>query len=269
MIKSPWSTVISLGDDVSLNGQAEASITEFQLLNPIQLVNKTEYLTGLVWGRHLVQVKNNPYERSSQLINLYNLVFGGHDSNNVTKRSDSLTALTLDVVLQQAADLACPATAIDFYKNPEDRLIFKNIDENLMPNEMLPFSLSTPESRNIRAHIVALVERFHGNYYDIDDDEIIRIFNIFIEVFLSTKEEGLGNLSFNQFCFPPMADNQFPKLLGLNPYDYSIEDNGWLRHDWVKFNDEGLDLYKDQKFTKRAWQYVLMYLMVHYNYIHE
>jgi hypothetical protein len=66
-----------------------------------------------------------------------------------------------------------------------------------------------------------------------------------------------------------MADNQFPKLLGLNPYDYSIEDNGWLRHDWVKFNDEGLDLYKDQKFTKRAWQYVLMYLMVHYNYIHE
>jgi len=269
MIKSPWSTVVSLDDDVSLDGMAEASITEFQLLNPIQLVNKTEFLTGLIWGRHLTQKNNNPYGRSGKLVRDYNLVYGGHDSKNVTKRSDNLTALTLDVVLQQAAELACPATAIDLYRNPEDRLIFKNVDENLTPNEMQPFSLSTSESRNLRTYLVELVERFHGNYYDIDDDEIIRIHNIFVEVFLSTKEENLDNLSIDQFCWPSGADAEFPQLLGLNPYDYSIEDNGWLRHDWEKFNDQGIDLYKDQKFTKRAWQFVLIYLMAHYNYIHE
>lgn len=269
MFKSPWSTVTSLNEDISLNGLAEASITEYQLLNPLQLTNKTESLTGFVWGRHLIQPEDSPYRKSGRLMNSYNLVFGGHDSNNVTDRSDNLTALTLDVVLQQAADLGCPATAVDFYKNPEDRIIFISIDENITPNEAQPFSLTTTESKKIRAHIVGLVERFHGNYYNVEDDEIIRIFNIFVEVFLSTKEEELYYLNTNQSCWPWVADNEYPQLLGFDPYDYSILNNNWLSHDWEKFSDEVPGLWQDKKFTKRAWQYVLIYLMTHYNYIHE
>ena len=272
MIRSPWSTVTALDESLSLIGLSEASITEYQLLNPLQYVNKTKSLTGFVSGRTLEDVEDvnyTPYQSGGELTGTYNLIYGGHDSRNVTDRSDNLTALTLDVVLKQAADLACPVTAIDFHRDADKRLAFKGIDITVIPNSSDPFGLTSIESRQIRQYIVDLVDRFHGNLFSIDDDEIVRIFNIFVEAYLTTKEENLNNLSREQFCWVGI-DHNFPELLGLDPYGYATrDDNGFLRLDWQKYEAEISDVYIDDTFTKRAWQFVLIYLMTHYNYIHE
>ena len=85
---------------------------------------------------------------------------------------------------------------------------------------------------------------------------------------MRTKEDRLTNLGWGQNCWLG-ADNYSPELLGLNPYDYATRYDGYLGLDWEKYKPVIEDAFVDEAFTKRSWQFVLIYLMTHYNYIHE
>ena len=88
-----------------------------RLLTPEELEKKSRSLLGWTCGRYTYTPEKNAYDfdgKSSHLDNLYNIYYGGTDSDGITERTSALTALMVNVAEKQALDMTCPAVMVDF-----------------------------------------------------------------------------------------------------------------------------------------------------------
>lgn len=106
-----------------------------RLLTPEELDSKTEAVTGYVWGRKFLQ----PFGEGRPRTNLndyrqccrigYGLLYGGIDSDGITKRSGEITPLMAAVAQRHAADVSCPVVFREFFLWPDERrMLFAGID---------------------------------------------------------------------------------------------------------------------------------------------
>ena len=133
---SKWFRADASANADPVRATALASAGAKRLLTPEELVRKTVALTGFDWNRRRGQSWRHPGERLdwTNTDDQYGLLYGGIDSDGITKRGRDLTSVMAGVAQRHAAATSCPVVMKDFYLLDEtDRLLFRGIDTDVSP----------------------------------------------------------------------------------------------------------------------------------------
>ena len=147
IVLSPWFRAESLGEFDPVRAIALRDAGVERLLTPEELVRKTEAITGYSWGRRVDQhvVKT----RLTDSWDTYRLLYGGIDSDGITRRAREVTPLMAAVAQSHAVESSCPIVLREFYLTPEsERLLFGGIDLTMVS----PTFVGQRILRNQRGH---------------------------------------------------------------------------------------------------------------------
>ena len=130
-------------------------------LTPEELVNKTEALTGYVWGRQRVDYGPERDRPQGYLQEDYAPLYGGIDSQDVTERSRQFTGPAAQVAQLHANGIATPVAIREFLLLPaRERRLFSGIELSDTPNAA---------SDDIKVKLAELHEMFFGVRADAND----------------------------------------------------------------------------------------------------
>lgn len=129
-----------------------------RLLSPEQLERKVKAVFGRPWGR---------------LTNQTAMLYGGIDSREVTERATDPGGAMGSIQRTLSNDVACQNVAYDFSRKPADRVLFPEIEPDVLPGH-------SPETdAKIRGAIIHLHQRVLGRHDRSDSPEVDRTFRLF------------------------------------------------------------------------------------------
>ncbi|MCA9212079.1 MAG: hypothetical protein KDB27_03365 [Planctomycetales bacterium] len=132
-----------------------------RMLSPEQLERKIAAVFGRPWGRLTEQTA---------------MLYGGIDSKEVTERAAAPSGAMGAIQRTLSNDVACRNVAYDFSRKRADRVLFPNIEPDVLPGS------SAEADGKIREAIVHLHERVLGRYDTCDSLEVDRTFGLFAAV---------------------------------------------------------------------------------------
>ena len=136
---SPWFRAASLAGQDPIRDAALREAGIERLLTPEELNRKTEAVSGIVWGRQYHRMTSSARYTFSRLTaptsaGDYGLLYGGIDSDGITKRTGDMTPLMAAVAQSHAAEVSCPIVRREFFFWPEEkRLLFDGIKKSDTP----------------------------------------------------------------------------------------------------------------------------------------
>lgn len=207
--------------------------------SPESLSRKVTAVIGYPWARS--------YDQREYLQSDYEVLYGGIDSDTITKRLTSPNGIMANVVWRMANEVACSSTAFDFTRDPANRLLFPYVTVDHVPEtdtgDGAPGAVAT-----IKQNIQYLHARLLGEDLALDNVEIERTYQLFYE----TWKEGRAKV----------ISEEVPKGL-----QWSCR----ARQDRVTGNDlpDNLRIEDDENYTIRAWMAVLTYLLSDYRFLHD
>ena len=165
-----------------------------RLLAPEQVERKIAAIFGNGWGRL--------HHGDGGL----GMLYGGIDSKEVTERATDPSGAMGAIMRTLSNDVACRNTALDFSRAPEKRLLFRDIEPDVLPG--------SPESdAKIRRTIAHLHGRVLGRYDTPDSPEVARTFALFADIVRDAAERGRiapeENYSCRQGLEHPVADPKY------------------------------------------------------------
>ena len=163
-----------------------------RMLAPEQLERKVAAIFGQPWG-HL----------DEQLAMLY----GGIDSKEVTERATDPSGAMGAIQRILANDVACKQTALDFSRKPSERILFPEIEPDVLPG-------SSPEADDqIRQTISHLHERVLGRHDGPDSPEVDRTYRLFADIVADAAQrkgiEPVENYSCRRDLAHPVPDPKY------------------------------------------------------------
>jgi hypothetical protein len=136
------------------------------------------------------------------------MLYGGIDSKEVTDRAADPSGAMGAIQRILANDVACKQTALDFSRAPAKRLLFPEIEPDVVPG-------ASPEAdAKIRRAIAHLHERVLGRYDATDSAEVERTYKLFTGIVAdaAAKRKGFDGQE-NYFCRQgldaPVADPKY------------------------------------------------------------
>ncbi|PHS11202.1 MAG: hypothetical protein COA78_10300 [Blastopirellula sp.] len=167
-------------DGLALASQDPSRLTELddlglvRLLTPEQLERKIEAVFGKQWGRLI--------GRESKL----HILYGGIDSKSVTERALDPSGAMGAIQRMMSNDVACHNVALDFTRDPSQRLLFPKIEIDVIP-------AASPEAdQKIQQAVVHLHKIILGRDHSIDHPEVIRTHQLFADIVKDAKAaEGI------------------------------------------------------------------------------
>lgn len=139
-----------------------------RMLAPEQLERKIAAVFGKPWGRLNEQTA---------------MLYGGIDSKEVTERAADPSGAMGAIQRTLANDVACRNTALDFSRQPGERLLFPNIEPDVLPG-------ASPEAdAKIHGTIVHLHERVLGRYDEPDSAAVERTYQLFAGIVAEAAQE--------------------------------------------------------------------------------
>jgi hypothetical protein len=281
IVRSPYFRAKS-GD--STKDGLHAGLGQGRLLTPEMLGRKYRATTGLYFFQGDAARKDESRQRDgylrSDLVedNEWRLVYGGIDSADVTKRTDSMSPIMVATSQYTGALVACRSTSYDFTKPADARRLFRFVEMSTTPftiranadAQLIPL----PESETkIRQNIQYLFFRFLGETVDVASEEVTRAYTLFVDVWkdleaqglTDKKDQGIGN-------YRCVAETDWDKPVRFEP-----DQNGNVRPVFDKLRDRpdkapyepGMRLDRDENYTVRSWQAVVTYLLTDYRFTHE
>jgi hypothetical protein len=226
VVLSPYYRGINLADPPSAERAAELSaVGTGRLSPPEQLTRKVQAITGVRWGG----------VGTDLLLGEYKILYGGIDSFDVTNRLTDINQVMASVAQRMAIEVACVATAFDFSKPPEERLLFPMVD------------VTDTSEAAIRENLAYLHGRVLGESLTADSAALDATY----ELFAATLAEGQANLA------------DMTEVAGLGPCQ--------ALKDAATGNDlpPERQVKTDELYTIRAWQAVVMYLLSDYQFLYE
>jgi hypothetical protein len=141
-----------------------------RMLAPEQLERKITAVFGKPWGRLTEQTA---------------MLYGGIDSSEVTERASDPSGAMGAIQRTLANDVACRNTALDFSREPAARLLFPNIEPDVLPG-------ASPEADvKIRQTIVHLHERILGRNDEPDSAEVEQTYQLFAGIVADAERDRI------------------------------------------------------------------------------
>jgi hypothetical protein len=255
-----------------------------RLLTPEMLGRKYRATTGLYFFANEAASKDDTRARDgflrSDLVRDrdWRLVYGGIDSGDVTKRTDTMSPIMLATSQYTSAIVACRTTSYDFTKVAGDRRLFRKVEMNTTPFTVRAAAdsplVAVPDAeRKIRENIVDLYFRLLGETVAADSDEVNKAYALFVDVWKDLEETDLrdGNNKgmSNNRC---VANDDWDKGVRFEDQNgrlTAVFDKLAPRPDAKAPYAPGQRLDRDENFTVRSWQAVMTYLLTDYRFTHE
>ena len=149
-----------------------------RLLSPEQLERKIHAIFGKRWGR---------------LNDAFQVLYGGIDSITVTERNGDPSGAMGAIQRLMANDVSCYHVARDFRLEPNQRLLFPNIERDVVPGD-------EAADLKIRQTMVASHTRLLGREYPLDHPEVERTFQLFAGVIADANARGKFEPKETYFC---------------------------------------------------------------------
>ena len=228
VLLSPYYRGVQVTSPPSAERKAElAFVGTGRLSTPELLTRKIQATTGVRWGG-----------TNDLLLGEFKLLYGGIDSNAIVQRLTAVNQLMASVAMRMAVEVSCSATAFDFTRAPDQRLLFPLVDKADTPD--------TADAK-IRANIQHLHARLLGEQLADDDPELERTYTLFLD----TWTAGQQNL----------VDDTESTSLGSCGATKDPNTGAAL--------PDADKLTTDDLYTIRAWQAVVAYLLSDYTFLYE
>jgi cytochrome c553 len=254
-----------------------------RLLGPEMLGRKFRATTGLYFWANEAAVRDETRARDgflrSDLImdRDWRLVYGGIDSGDVTKRTETMSPIMLATSQYTASLVACRATSYDFTKPLPERRLFKTVDFTTTPFTVrasagAPLVAVPDAEQKIKDTIKHLYFRLLGETVQTDSEEVQRTYALFVDTWKDYEERALRDEVNDRLTFRCVAESNWD-----SPVRFEPDANNNIRPVFDRLRDRpagapyepGMRLERDENFTVRAWQAVLTYLLMDYRFTHE
>ncbi len=217
-----------------------ADVGTARFLTPEMLDRKIEAVTGQRWVRGYDQ---RSYLRSE---NEYLIFYGGIDSDDVTQRITEPNGLMASIAVRMANEMSCRVVPREFTKAAADRKLFPAVEMTYEPADANGFEIAGAVQA-IKENIVHLHWHILGERLTVDDPEVERTY----QLFLQTWQEGVEK----------RANDEVSRDL-----DYGC------RATTDEYGDdlpEEQQVWRDDRYTVRAWMAVMSYLLSDWRFLHE
>jgi hypothetical protein len=201
-----------------------------RLLSPEALERKLIATTGQDW---------------EDLTGDYLLLYGGIDSDAITRRLDDPNGVMTHIVDRLATDVACKVVSDEFARPPQDRLMLGAVERDWTPATDAGFEIPEAESA-IRDALVVVHARLLGEVLATDAAEIDASYTLFYDVWWEGRQarlEGELDESLDYAC-------QVSSLDGEDLPSEAVVDD-------------------DDPYVIRAWMAVFAYLLTDYRFLYE
>jgi hypothetical protein len=185
----------------------------------------------------------------------YKLLYGGIDSNDVGKRVTDPNGIMANISERMAHEMSCIAVPRDFWMPKEQRILFKEVDATFEPQDANKFDIE-PAVAAIKANIVHLHKQILGETLDVNDPEIERTY----QLFLQTYREGKDGMAAAQK--DEALKDKYNEWL---PWACHVNQDYWTRTDLP----EEERLRQDPNYVIRSWMTVVTYLLSDYKFLYE
>ncbi len=183
-----------------------------RLLTPEQLDRKLNAIFGEHWSRLNQEMK---------------ILYGGIDSLTVTERNTDPSGAMGAIQRIMSNDIACKYVGHDFMLEPQKRVLFSLIESNVKPGD-------PAADQKIRAQIVLLFQKLHGQDRTPNDPEVDRAFKLFADLIADAHAQGRFEPRETYFC----GGREGPRV-------------------------------QDPHYTVRAWRGVVTYLLRQHDFLYE
>lgn len=212
-----------------------------RLMIPEVLGRKIRAVTGLPWG------KGSGYYKTDYLSSDYDILYGGIDSDDVTKRLTEPNGVMANVMWRMANEVACQTTAWEFTLQPGERKLFPYVSLEDLPED----ESGVPNAEaveKIKQNIVYLHAHVLGEALAPTDPEVSRTYQLFLE----TWKEGKAKLEADELS----NSIQYACRARKDPYtDQELPD--------------GTRIEQDPDYAVRAWMAVITYLLSDFEFLYE
>ena len=210
-----------------------------KFLSPESLDRKLKAVTGFSWQPRLAS--------NNQLLDDYKLLYGGIDSDGVTKRLTKPNGLMANIGLRMANEVACWVTAKDFTLDQGQRRLYPHVERTFEPETSDGFPIPGAQQK-IKENIRYLFRRILDEEHRLDSSEVDRAYGIFYD----TWREGKG-----------MIERQ-EVVAHLHYYCRAERDY----FTWDALPEDRRITY-DRNYILRSWMAVLTYMLSDYRFLHE
>lgn len=181
----------------------------------------------------------------------YRMLYGGIDSNDVVKRITTPNGIMANIAERMANEMACGVVPREFWKAPEDRVLFPLVELTFEPEDKNGFPVE-PAVKAIKKNIQYLHERILGEKLPDGHPEIERTYKLFLD----TYREGVKGMS------DPAVKDKYPESL---EGACQVRSDYWTR---TELPDEE-KLTQDPNYVIRSWMTVTTYLLSDYQFLYE
>lgn len=209
----------------------------------------------------------------------WNLTYGGIDSDDTTKRAETMSPIMLATSQYTSSIVACRATSYDFTKPQGERRLFRHVEWSTTPfaprtaagQALAPV---VDAENKIRENIKYLFWRLLGENVDVRSPEVDDAYSLFVDTWKDHEEKNLsaenGNTRITNYrC---VAERDWDK-----PARFGPDADGNLRPQYDELRDRpkktayepGMKIDRDENFTVRSWRAVVTYLLQDYRFTHE
>lgn len=210
-----------------------------QLLSPENLDRKLKAVTGFSWKPRNIA--------SNQLLVDYRLLYGGIDSNGVTKRLRKPNGLMANIGLRMANEVSCWVTAKDFTLDKDQRRLYPKVERSFEPETDDGFPIPQAQTK-IKENIRYLFRRVLDEEHRLDSAEVERAYGIFYDTWAEGKAALATGEAEQALWYYCRADREY--------------------YTWDVLPAERRIVY-DRNYVLRSWMAVLTYMLADYRFLYE
>jgi hypothetical protein len=253
MVMSPYFRASNTASDINPEQLKKfGPLGSAHLLTPEELNRKISNVLGIDWRTDM-----NGGSFFLQSDNEYRLLYGGIDSENVTRRISDPNGIMANVQERMANEMSCVVVPGEFaIADKTARGLFTGVDVTTEPQDLNGYDVPAAKDQII-AQIQTLHEKILGEKLEANDPQIQATY----QLFLDTWKEGKSGMA-KPDTDPAHIDEGLPgDCTAFTEVNYRTGQD----IPQVDGKDSGSDKY----YTMRAWMAVTTYLISDYKFLYE
>jgi hypothetical protein len=227
---------------------AHSGVGSSMMLTPEILDRRVTAIAGFSWVRdpNRLRMPDGRGPDGHWLNREFYLPYGGINSDTIVRRAADPSGIIVGVAARMATEVACRGTAWDLMQPQAERRFFKHVQLDTVPEaggNTVPGNVVL-----IKQNIVAMHELILGERLSIDDPEVERTYQLFLETWRETRMPNAMGMPDNALPYEchgrqnPVTGEELPDMQRLT---------------------------EDRNGTIRAWMAVMTYLFTDYRFLYQ